>query len=56
VLFIALLVFVDQPWKGMVDASVVVGLRWSIVSIGVYSVCASTSEMFGYSSEAQEDV
>jgi hypothetical protein len=55
VLFITLLVFVDQPWKGMVDANVVVSLRWSIVSIGVYNVCAFASVAFGYSPEASED-
>jgi hypothetical protein len=56
VLIIALLRFVDQPWKGIVDAGVIVGLTWGIVSIGVYSVLAFTSEAFGYSPEVPEQV
>ena len=56
VLIIALMRFVDQPWKGIVDAGVVVGLTWGMVSIGVYSVLAFTSEAFGYSPEVPEQV
>lgn len=54
VLIIALLRFVEQPWKGIVDAGVVVGLTWGMVSVGVYSVLAFTSEAFGYSPEVPE--
>jgi hypothetical protein len=56
VLFIVLLRFVNQPWKGIVDAGVVVGLTWGMVSIGVYSVLAFTSEAFSYSPEVPEEV
>jgi hypothetical protein len=30
----------DQPWRGMVDAGVVVGLSWGAVSILIYYVRA----------------
>ena len=30
VLIIALMRFVEQPWKGIVDAGVVVGLTWGM--------------------------
>ncbi len=54
VLILALMRFVDQPWKGIVDAGVVVGLTWGIVSVGVYSVLAFTSEAFCHSPEVPE--
>ena len=56
VLLIGLLRFVAQPWQGMVDAGVVVGLTWGGVSIGVYSVLAFTAETFPYSPEVPEPV
>lgn len=55
VLLVLLLRFVEQPWKGIVDAGVVVGLTWGIVSIGVYSVLAFTSKAFAYSPEVPEE-
>lgn len=53
-LTIGLIRFIDQPWQGIVDAGVVVGLTWGIVSIGVYSVLAFTASTFGYSPEVPE--
>jgi hypothetical protein len=54
VLVVVLLRFVAQPWQGIVDAGVVVGLTWGGVSIGVYSVLAFTAETFPYSPEVPE--
>jgi hypothetical protein len=54
VLIIGLMRFVDQPWQGIVDAGVVVGLTWGIVSVGVYGVLAFTSEAFCYAPEVPE--
>lgn len=40
-----------QPWRGIVDIGVVVGLAWGILSLLVYSVLAFTAEEFPYSPE-----
>jgi hypothetical protein len=56
VLIIGLMRFVDQPWQGIVDAGVVVGLTWGIVSVGVYSVLAFTSTAFCYAPEVPEQI
>ena len=34
--FVVLLRFTPQPWRGIVDAGVVVGLSWGVVTILVY--------------------
>jgi hypothetical protein len=56
VLIIGLMRFVDQPWQGIMDAGVVVGLTWGIVSVSIYSVLAFTSEAFGYASEVPDQI
>lgn len=40
VVLIILVHFVEQPWRGIIDAGVVVGLAWGIVSLAVFSVQA----------------
>ena len=44
----------DQPWKGILDAGVVVGLAWGIVATAVFCVLALTREDFPYSPELPE--
>ena len=42
-LFVAIVVFVRmlaQPWRGIIDAGVVLGLAWGVVSIVYYVVRA----------------
>lgn len=41
----------DQPWRGIVDAGVVVGLSWGLVSLVVFSVLAFVQADFEYSPE-----
>ena len=40
VTFIVAFQYVSQPWRGILDCGVVVGLTWGIVSIGVFTVQA----------------
>ncbi len=42
---------VDQPWRGIVDLGVVLGLTWGIVSIGVFTYLAFAAEGFDRSPE-----
>ena len=38
--FIVAFQYISQPWRGILDCGVVVGLTWGIVSIGVFAVQA----------------
>jgi hypothetical protein len=47
--------FVPQPWRGIIDTGVVVGLAWGLVSLYIYSFKAFTSQKFSYSPEVPEE-
>lgn len=52
IIFLIILIrLLDQPWRGIIDAGVVVGLTWGVVSILWYVVLAFTRDNFGYSAE-----
>lgn len=44
-----------QPWRGIVDVGVVVGLAWGLVSLVVFMFQAFASEDFRYSPEVPHD-
>ena len=54
VVLVLLVRLVSQPWRGIIDAGVVIGLIWGIVSLLFFSVQAFTSEDFLYSPEVPE--
>lgn len=41
----------EQPWRGILDAGVVVGLGWGIISLLYFLAQAFTTTSFGYSPE-----
>ena len=43
-----------QPWRGIVDVGVVIGLAWGIVSLFIFTLRAFVSEEFPYSPEVPE--
>jgi len=47
--------FLSQPWRGIVDAGVVVGLVWGLISLVIFGFQAFTRERFGYSPEVPEE-
>ena len=51
VLLVILFNQISQPWRGILDAGVVVGLSWGVISIIVYYVQAMGSGEFAYSAE-----
>jgi hypothetical protein len=51
VLLILLVHFMPQPWRGIVDAGVVCGLIWGIVTVLFFGISAFTSEDFAFSPE-----
>lgn len=55
ILLIILVRFLPQPWRGIVDAGVVIGLAWGVVSLLVFSVQAFREGSFPYSPEVPEE-
>lgn len=51
IILILLVRLLDQPWRGIIDAGVVVGLSWGLVSLLIFSVLAFTRAKFDYSPE-----
>ena len=51
---VSLVRLVEQPWRGIIDAGVVVGLAWGVISLAVFCILAFTSERFDYSPEIPE--
>ncbi len=48
---IAIVSRMEQPWRGIVDAGVVVGLGWGLISLAIFAVIALTNKEFDYSPE-----
>lgn len=44
----------EQPWRGIIDAGVVLGLSWGIVSLALYTLQALTRAEFHHSPETPE--
>lgn len=55
IVLIVLVSFLSQPWRGIIDAGVVVGLIWGIVSLFVFSIKALGREPYPYSPEVPEE-
>jgi MFS family permease len=55
IVLIVLVRLLPQPWRGLVDAGVVVGLAWGIVSLLVFAIQALTMKEFKYSPEVPEE-
>ena len=51
---IQLVHMLDQPWRGIIDLGVVVGLSWGSVSIVLFVLKAFMSKSFDYSPEMPE--
>jgi hypothetical protein len=45
---------IPQPWRGIIDAGVVLGLIWGLVSLFVFCLRAFSSRNFPYSPEVPE--
>ncbi len=55
IVLIILVRLLAQPWRGIVDAGVVVGLAWGMISLALFSLQAFTRERFEYSPEVPEE-
>jgi len=54
IVLVVLVRHLPQPWRGIIDGSVVVGLAWGLVSLIVFAYQAFTSDHFPYSPEVPE--
>jgi len=54
IVLVVLVRLLPQPWRGIVDAGVVVGLVWGLAALFVFSFLALTSKAFHYSPEVPE--
>ncbi len=54
IVLIILVRFVAQPWRGIVDAGVVVGLAWGLISLIIFIFQAFSSKEFAYSPDVPE--
>lgn len=52
---IILVHFVPQPWRGIIDLGVVVGLAWGIVSLLAFSIQSLGEDAYPYSPEVPEE-
>ncbi len=50
-ILIFLIRYLPQPWRGIVDAGVVVGLTWGLISMAVYGIQMLRSRTSSYSPE-----
>ena len=54
IVLVLLVRLLDQPWRGIVDAGVVVGLVWGLASLVLFGIQALSSKPFPYSPEVPE--
>ena len=51
VVLVILVSLCPQPWRGIIDFGVVLGLAWGWLSFAIYSVLALTRDEFPHSPE-----
>jgi len=54
IILVGLIRFLDQPWRGIVDTGIIVGLSWGIISLLIFSIRAFTSDDFDHSPQVPE--
>jgi len=55
IVLVILVRLLDQPWRGIIDGTVVVGLAWGLLSLLMFGYQAFTQETFTYSPEVPEE-
>jgi hypothetical protein len=55
IILVILVRLLPQPWRGIVDGGVVVGLAWGLVTLFIFSVQAFTTDTFNHPPEVPED-
>ena len=55
IMLIILVSFCPQPWRGIIDFGVVLGLSWGLISFLIFTAKALTQESFPHSPETPKD-
>jgi len=55
IILVVLVRLLAQPWRGIIDGGVVVGLAWGLVSLAVFGFQALTADEFPYEPEVPEE-
>jgi hypothetical protein len=55
ILLVIIVRFVPQPWRGIIDLGVVVGLAWGIVSLLAFSIQSLGEDSYPYSPEVPDE-
>lgn len=55
IVLIVLVRLLPQPWRGIVDAGVVVGLGWGLISLAIFGFQAFTAADFCHSPEVPDE-
>jgi hypothetical protein len=55
IVLVILVRLLAQPWRGIIDGGVVVGLAWGLVSLTVFGFQALTADEFPYAPEVPEE-
>jgi hypothetical protein len=56
VILVILVRLLDQPWRGIIDGGVVVGLAWGLISLLIFGYQALSADVFPYSPEVPEEL
>jgi len=51
---IALVSLLSQPWRGIIDVGVVLGLSWGLISFWIFTIKALTAREFSHSPQMNE--
>jgi hypothetical protein len=55
ILLVVIVRWLPQPWRGIIDAGVVVGLAWGLIALMFYGVQAFRNGSFPYSPEVPDE-
>lgn len=56
IVLVVLVRLLDQPWRGIIDGGVVVGLAWGLISLLIFGYQALSADEFLYSPEVPEEL
>ncbi len=54
IVLVILVRLLPQPWRGIIDGGVLVGLAWGLISLAIFGYQALTREQFAYAPEVPE--
>ncbi|MDA8423083.1 MAG: hypothetical protein M0Z89_07085 [Nitrospiraceae bacterium] len=56
IILVVLVRLLEQPWRGIIDGGVVVGLAWGLISLSLFGYRAFTDREFSFSPDVPEEL